>query len=174
MLTDWIQDIVIEEPETDVSMKAAFVQNQENQFNVLLGKHSVHQKYMLPGGRVDYHDLVAGKWYNEQALCRELQEELGLNIWDVFHKYYPIGDYTLPPNEKIILKWEHGSRTKLDVCYMFLLPSDYTLPFNTARLPKASEIIHTLWVPWRDISVDIFPNTRAVLEFISREIDFEA
>ncbi len=72
----------------------AIVKNAENQFLISLRPEGVHQggKWEFPGGKVAADELP------EQAMCRELAEEVGLQAIDYLlleSKFFDYGDAAL-------------------------------------------------------------------------------
>jgi len=143
----------VEKPER-IAVRALFLKVINGEICVLLGLHREHQKWMIPGGGIEQED-AQGFTQVEQALKRELKEELGLRIFDFFNSYYPIQEMTTPPGQCLECYWRNKGSLRLDRCLIFHISYDAELPFNQAYLPENSELGAVRWVPiWqRDIEV---------------------
>jgi 8-oxo-dGTP pyrophosphatase MutT (NUDIX family) len=121
---DSLEDHIRRDHETDpnlqVSIKAIFLQVRQSEDGqrelcVLLGHHRRHNKYLLPGGRIENDDFDKGFLF-ESVLDRELREELGLRCRDFANPYFPIQEETFPPNTVLRDYWG-GEHTDLSDNY---------------------------------------------------------
>jgi hypothetical protein len=117
---------------------------------------------MFPGGRIEQVDY-RGPFPIDETLARELREELGLNIWDVFNKYYSLEEMAMGIIEYF---WEGHDTLRLDYCLVLYLPAGWELPFNENNLPEDSELSHVRWESIYNIGPDLFPNTAAILRIL--------
>lgn len=163
-----ILDLLEDEPDVEHSAKAVFIQERDGVDHVLVGFHKKHGKYMFPGGRLEEKDWDGYPFPLDEALTRELKEELGLNIWNVYIKFYPLADMAVAPFTLTSAYWERGEITKCDHSYVFRLAANYSLPFCENKLPEDSELDHVRWIPINDTTCDLFPNTRSVLSYLPK------
>lgn len=162
--------LIEQEPELQISVRAALLQKKGGKWHVLLGLHRKHLKWMLPGGRIEpceFRESAEGPL--GEALIRELREELGWRVWDDIINFYPLVSHALGGRASLTWWETEDGRPRLDVCLGFQFPTNWTLCIPTV-LPHNSEIIATRWVPLGVMSEDYFPNTNEELANLAKLI----
>lgn len=91
----------------------AIVKNSEDLYLISLRPEEVHQggKWEFPGGKVEKNELP------EQAMCRELSEEVGVNALDyrlLESKYFDYGDTALHLHFYLVTRFTGKAQGKED------------------------------------------------------------
>ncbi|MFT6986949.1 MAG: 8-oxo-dGTP diphosphatase [Psychromonas sp.] len=89
----------------------AIVRNSENLFLICLRPEDLHQggKWEFPGGKIEQNETP------EQAMCRELSEEVGLNALSyqrIESKFFDYGDRELHLHFYLVTKFSGEAQGK--------------------------------------------------------------
>lgn len=167
-----VRDLIENEVEVGISVKVGFIRFINGKPYILLAKHKKHNMLMLPGGRAEKKDLGA-VFMLEEVLNRELQEELGIRIWDIFNPWEELSGMAIPRGKFIYHQWESKGQPRLDLCLGLVISEEFAPRLNIENIPSDSEIETFEWVSPRTRKKNIFPNTKVMLGYLDKVIAAE-